>query len=406
MDPEMKKALDELGKSWSDYRKANDERIVALEKGQGIAEIEARLAKIDGEVAKNQKIVDDLGKLEAKVNRMNAGTAGNFREGPSDAAKEFDAWARKGQDREFHAAVTTDYDPGAGYSVIPELETSIDRIAAKTVAMRRLATVRKGNANSLIKLVNKGGAAGAWVDEKGTRPETTAASLDKLEIFAREMYADPKASQILLDDSFTDIAAWLADEVGIAFQELEEAAFVSGSGMGTPRGILAYDTIANASYAWGKLGYIASGASGAFVSTDPGDTLISFIHALKPKYRANGVFLLNDLTLSAIRKLKSTTGTGALNSYLWEPSFQAGVPGKLLGYPVESADAMPDMASNSYSIAFGDFRAGYLIYDRVGVQVLKDPFTTKGFVEFYTTKRVGGGVQNFEAIKLMKFAAS
>lgn len=406
MDPEMKKAIEDLGKAWADYRKTNDERIAALEKGQGVAEIEARLAKIDLEVAKNQKVIEDLGKLEARVNRINLGTAGGMGAVPSEAAKAFDAWARRGQERAFQAALTTDYDPGAGYTVIPELETAIERVASKTVAMRRLATVRKGNANSYIKMVSKGGAGGGWVDEKAARTETTAPGLDKIEVFAREMYADPKASQILLDDSFSDIASWLADEAGITFEELEDAGFISGSGMATPRGILSYDAVANASYAWGKLGYIASGGAGAWASTDPADKLIDLVHALKAKYRANGSFLMNDLTLASVRKLKATTGAGSMNSYLWEPSFKAGIPGLLLGYPVESADAMPDIAANSYSIAFGDFARGYLIYDRVGVSVLKDPFTTKGFVEFYTTKRVGGAVQNFEAIKLFKFAAS
>jgi HK97 family phage major capsid protein len=407
MDPELKKAMDDLAKAWAEYRKTNDERIAALEKGQGVAEIEARLAKIDADVAKNQKLVEDLGKLEAKVNRMNL-ASGDRHGAPvqSEAMKAFDTWARKGAEREFSAALTTDYDPGAGYVVVPEIEAAIDRVAMKGTAMRRLATVRKGNASSYVKLVSKGGAGGGWVDEKATRSETTPPGMDKIEVFAREMYADPKASQTLLEDDSTDIAAWLAEEAGITFEELEDAAFVSGSGMATPRGILSYDIVANGSYAWGKLGYIASGGAGAWAAADPADKLIDLVHALKAKYRGNGAFLMNDLTLASVRKLKATTGAGSMNSYLWEPSFQPGVPGSLIGFPVESSDAMPDIAANSYSIAFGDFARGYLIYDRLGVSVLKDPYTNKGFVEFYTRKRVGGGVQNFEAIKLLKFAAS
>jgi len=406
MDPELKKAIEDLGKAWADYKRTNDERLAALEQGKGVAEFEAKLARIEGEVAKNQKIVEDLGKLQAQVNRMNLGTAGFGEKPKSEALTAFDVWARKGKDREFSAGLTTDYEPGAGYTVLPEVETMIERVVSNMVAMRRLATVRKGSAGSFVKFMSKGGATGGWVDEKASRSETTPPALDKIEIFARELYADPKASQAMLDDSFADIAGWLADEVGITFEELEEAGFISGSGMGTPRGILSYDIVANASYAWGKLGYIASGAAGAWATADPADALINLIHALKAKYRSNGAFLMNDLTLASVRKLKSTTGTGSMNSYLWEPSFKPGVPSLLLGYPVESADAMPDIAANSYSIAFGDYKRGYLIYDRAGIQILKDPFTTKGSVEFYTTKRVGGGVQNFEAIKLLKFAAS
>jgi len=406
MEGELKKAIEDLQKSWADYRTTNDERIAALEKGQGVAEIEARLAKIDAEVAKNQKIVDDLGKLQAQVNRMNLGTAGGEAKPRSEAYKAFDAWARAGQERKFSAALTTDFDPGAGYTVIPELESAIDRVAAKTIAMRRLASVRQGSAASYVRLVSKGGAGGGWVDEKASRGETDAPGYDKLEFFARELYADPKASQNLLEDSYIDIASWLADEVALTFGELEDSAFVSGNGMAMPRGFLAYDLVANANYAWGKIGYVASGKAGAFADNDPADKLIDLVHALKSKYRQNGAFLMNDLTLSAVRKMKSTTGAGAQNSYLWQPSIQAGVPSLLLGYPVESDDAMPDIAADRCAIAFGDFQAGYQIYDRVGISILKDPFTTKGFTEFYTTKRTGGGVKNFEAIKVLKFAAN
>lgn len=403
MDPELKKAIEDLQKSWADYRKTNDERLAAIEKGQGVSELEAKLAKIDTEVTKNQKLVDDMSALQAQVNRMNLGTTGTT-EKPRN--EEFDKWMRAGNTREFRASATSDADPAGGFLVLPEVETVITRVAEKTTAMRQLANVRTISAASLRKPVSKGGASGGWVGERETRGETDTPELDVIEITAREMYAEPAASQILLDDAYTDVASWLGEEAGIAFADLESAAFISGAGQQSPRGILAYDAVANASYAWGKLGYIASAKAGAWADADPADKLIDLVHALKSKYRANGSFLMNDLTIASARKLKSTTGSGAANSYLWEPSFQAGQPARLLGYPVYSDDNMPDIGANAYAIAFGDFKAGYQIVDRAGVSVLRDPYTKKGFVKFYTTRRVGGAVVNYEAIKLFKFAAS
>lgn len=401
---ELKKAIEDLQKSWADYRKTNDERLSAISAGSGTAELEAKLAKIDADVTKNQKMVDELSALQAQVNRMNLGTGSGNDKPVHDEA--FSKWMKAGESREFRAAATADVDPAGGFFVMPEVETAITRVAMQTVAMRRLANVRTISSASLKKVISKGGASAGWVGERDTRPETNSPNVDIIEITAREMYANPAASQILLDDSYTDVASWLGEEAGVAFGELEAAAFINGNGPLSPRGILSYDIVANANYAWGKIGYTATGAAGAWAATDPADKLVDLVHTLKPKYRANGAFLMNDLTMASVRKLKQTTGAGSMNSYLWEPSFQAGQPARLLGYPVYSDDNMPDIAANKYSIAFGDFRAGYQIVDRAGISVLRDPYTLKGFVQFYTTRRVGGGVVNYEAIKLLKFAAS
>jgi HK97 family phage major capsid protein len=187
----------------------------------------------------------------------------------------------------------------------------------------------------------------------------------------------------------------------MAFAEQEGTAFISGDGSNKPKGILAYTTVANASWAWGSVGYVASGAAGAFASTSPLDVLIDTVYALKAGHRQNGTFLMNRKTQAAMRRFKDDNG-----NYLWRPPANAGEPASLMGFPLIEAEDMPDVAANSLSIAFGDFRAGYLIVDRIGVRVLRDPFSAKPYVLFYTTKRVGGGIQNFEAIKLIKFAAS
>jgi HK97 family phage major capsid protein len=189
--------------------------------------------------------------------------------------------------------------------------------------------------------------------------------------------------------------------VQIVFAEQEGAAFVSGSGSGQPKGFISYTNVADASWSWGNIGYIASGAAGAFASSDPADALIQLAYAPKQGYRANGAWVMNRKTESIVRKFKDDN-----DNYIWQPGTAVGQPATLLGYPVAEAEDMPDIAANSYSIAFGDFARGYLVVDRVGIRVLRDPYSAKPYILFYTTKRVGGGVQNFEAIKLMKFAAS
>ena len=219
-----------------------------------------------------------------------------------------------------------------------------------------------------------------------------------------ELYAAPAATQALLDDSSVDIASWLADEISIAFAETEGAAFVTGDGVNKPRGLLSYDTIANASYAWGKLGYAVSGVAAALSdSSNNGiDGLLATLYGLRQGYRTNARWLMNRSTQEAIRKLKTATE----KIYLWQPPVQLGQPASLLGYPITDDDNMQDIGAGKYPVAFGDFQRGYLVVDRIGIRVLRDPFTNKPFVIFYTTKRVGGGVQNFEAIKLLKIGTS
>jgi HK97 family phage major capsid protein len=216
-----------------------------------------------------------------------------------------------------------------------------------------------------------------------------------------ELYAMPAATATLLDDAAVNIDEWIAGEVELTFAVQEGAAFVNGDGSSKPKGFLAYDTVANASWVWGKLGYIASGAAGAFASSNPSDALVDLIYALKAGYRQNGAFVMNRKTQATIRKFKDSGG-----GYLWQPPAQAGGRASLMTFPLVEAEDMPDIAANALSVAFGDFRRGYLIVDRQGVRVLRDPYSAKPYVLFYTTKRVGGGVQDFDALKLLKFAAS
>src|SRR3954465_7263597 len=292
-------------------------------------------------------------------------------------------------------------NPDGGYLVPPELETEIGRRLANISPIRGLASVRAISSTVYKKPFMTAGPATGWVGETDPRTQTASAVLDALSFPAMELYAMPAATATLLEDSSVNIDQWLAGEVDQVFAEQEGIAFVSGDGVNKPRGFLAATTVANASWSWGNIGYIASGAAGAFPASNPSDVLVDLIYALRAGYRQNGVFVMNRKTQSAIRKFKDGQG-----NYLWQPPAQAGGQASLMTFPIVESEDMPDIAANVLSIAFGDFRRGYLLVDRAGVRVLRDPYSAKPYVLFYTTKRVGGGVQDFDAIKLLKFSVS
>jgi HK97 family phage major capsid protein len=225
--------------------------------------------------------------------------------------------------------------------------------------------------------------------------------LADLSIPTFELSATPAATQTLLDDAVVDVEQWIADEVAAAFAEQEGSAFVAGDGIGKPKGFMAETTVANGSWVWGKLGHVATGVDGALPETDPSDVLVDLVYALKAGYRQNARFVMSRATQAAIRKLKTSTG-----EYLWQPPAVAGGVASLMNFSVVEAEDMPGIASGACAMAFGGFQRGYLIVDRTGIRVLRDPYTSKPYVLFYTTKRVGGGVQDYDAIKLLKFAVS
>ncbi len=237
--------------------------------------------------------------------------------------------------------------------------------------------------------------------ETAARPETGSITLAELQFPAMELYAMPSATQTLLDDAAVNIDQWLAEEVQLVFAEQEGIAFTTGTGVNRPRGFLDYTKVADAGWSWGNLGYLATGVAGAFAATNPSDRLVDMAYSLKTGYRQNATWVMNRRTQSAIRKFKDTAG-----NYIWEPAARPDGKATLMGFPVTEAEAMPDIATDSFALAFGDFASGYLVVDRIGLRVLRDPYSAKPYVLFYMTKRVGGGVQNFEAIKLMKFGVN
>lgn len=289
-----------------------------------------------------------------------------------------------------------------GYAVPREIDAVIGSTLKAISPIRGIANVVRTGTAGYRKLVTAGGVVAGWASETGARGETGTPSFNEIVPPSGELYANPAASQAMLDDAQFDVEGWLAGEIAREFAVAEGAAFVNGNGVNKPKGFLTYATTneGDAVRAFGALQYVASGAAGAFGTSGP-DKLIDLVQSLRAPYRQGASFVMNSATLAVIRKMKTSDG-----AFLWQPSVAAGQPATLLGYPVVEAEDMPDIAANSLSIAFGNFAAGYVIAERGETNILRDPFSNKPFVHFYAVKRIGGGVANSEAIKLMKFAAS
>lgn len=379
-------AVAELMAAFESYKEANDARLAEIEaKGGADPLTDERLKRIDR-------------RLEALSLKSVAPALGEAAPEPVDEARN-EAWQRylragdeSGLARLDTKSLNTGTDEQGGYVAPPELDRLIEARLQAASPMRTIATVRQTSAGTYRKPVGLGAAA-SWTGETDARTETTAPNLALLDFPVGELYAMPAATQTLLEDSYADIDAWLADEVEVAFSAQESAAFISGDGSGKPKGLLDYPIVADASHNWGEIGSVA----GDFSAGDPGDQLIDLVYAPKSQFRANGRFVMNRRTVSAVRKLKDGDGR-----YLWQPG-TGGEGATILGYPVNEVEDMPDIGAGNAAIAFGDFRRGYLIVDRQGARVLRDPYSAKPYVLFYTSKRVGGGVQNFDAIKVMVF---
>lgn len=389
------------------------------ERDKELADIKAKLGdvvqteKVDRINAEISTLSDQLTQINAAMAAMQVGGGANPTNPDVAAhATAFNTWFRRG-DRaidadmralEVNAALTTQSDPDGGYLVPEQMESGIDRVLSTVSGIRGLSRVINIGAGAYKKLVNVGGTASGWVSESAARPETAGPSLREIVINTHELYANPASTQTALDDAMMNIEQWLAEEVSTEFAEQEGSAYVSGDGVGKPRGFLSYDTVADASYQWGKMGYVVSGAAADFVtpsaSVSPADALIDLFYALKSGYRQGAAFVMSDPTLAKVRKMKAADGT-----FVFAPPSAAGELGTVLGKPVTTDDNMPAVGAGALAVAFGNFQRGYLIADRAGVRVLRDPYTNKPNVHFYTTKRVGGGVVNFEAIKLLKISA-
>jgi HK97 family phage major capsid protein/HK97 family phage prohead protease len=398
VDADVSAAFEDFMSAFEHYRQSNDERLSEIERRGGADVItEEKMARIDTALDEQKRALDALLVKRARPD-LGRGAAQ-----PSAVRQAFDAYVRRGDEAALRQtelkAMSAGSDADGSYLVPDELDTEIGRRLSGLSPIRSIATVRQVSGAVLKKPFALNGMATGWVGETDARPQTNTPQLTELQFPTMELYAMPAATASLIEDSAVDIEGWIASEVETAFAEQEGAAFVAGDGVNKPRGFLDYPSVADDSWSWGNLGFVATGAAGAF-GVDPSDRLVELVYALKAGHRQNGRFVMNRKTQALIRKFKDADG-----NYLWMPPAGAGQAASLMGFPVVEAEDMPDVAANALALAFGDFRRGYLVVDRTGVRILRDPYSAKPYVLFYTTKRVGGGVQNFEAIKLLKFAA-
>jgi len=394
----------ELMHAFEEFRAANEARLAELER-RGAADplLEEKLSGISEALDAQQKRLDSL---TLRMSRPGLETAETT---AGDAAAEerksaFETYMRRGDASRLHKleakALSAGSGQDGGYLAHDELEREVGRLLAQASPVRSVAGGRRISAGVYRKPFATTRAASGWVGETAQRPETAPPQLAELTFPAMELYAMPAATQTLLDDAAVDVGQWLAEEIITSFSEQETEAFVNGDGITRPQGFLTVPTVDESAWSWGSLGFVKTAVDGALPASGASDVLIDLVHALKSGYRQNAVWMMNRRVQAEIRKLKDADG-----NYLWQPAAAAGARPTLMGFPVIEVENMPDMAAGSLSVAFGDFRRGYLVVDRAGVRVLRDPYSAKPYVLFYTTKRVGGGVQDFDAIKLLKFSA-
>ena len=431
---EIKGLVEKQGTTWDEYKKTNDERIALLAKGESVEALEAKLAKMDETLAEAGK---ELKEIALKASRP--AVSGDTQERNEKELKTFNAVARAAAiesgksfiplsaegyvayksamsnmirtgEQKLSAdemkAINVGTATQGGFLVGFEMETGIERVVQRYSAMRQLARVIPIGSASYKKLVKTSGTSGGTRGGETTAPtQGTSPGWSELEFKPGTYLSDQRITMESLEDSVQDVESDLMEEIGIEFAEMEGQDFVTGNGVNGPRGLHSYTTVANASYEWGKVGYAASGHASAFAAANPSDYLIDLQHSLKRQFRGNAAWSMNDATLAAIRKFKDGQG-----NYLWgmtAPSnLMLGAVGQLLGHAVVTDDFMPDLGANAYPIAFGDFKRAYYVIDRKGMSILRDPFTAVPYVKFVARRRVGGGIANFEAVKLLKCATS
>jgi HK97 family phage major capsid protein len=418
---EVKKAVDELGKTFETFKTKNDERLTQAEK-------KGEDAVTKDEVEKLNKAIDDakgelkkqLDALEAKANRLSlsggavadeakAALAFGRLVGKSDYSAEnlaeykgdLDGYLRRNEVKAQTMMVAS--DPSGGYWVTPDTGGRIVKKVYESTPIRQLANVVNIGTDALEGPIDNGEIGAAWVGENTTRAATDAAQLGMWRIPVNELYAYPMVTQKLLEDAAIDVEGWLGDKSSDKFSRKENAAFVNGTGILQPKGILQYTFAATAddTRAWGTFEFVKSGANGAFAATSPADKLIDLIFAVKAAYRQRAAFLMARKTMAEVRKLKDGQGNYLVDLRLRDNALVE----TIFGFPNVDGEDMPALATNSLSILFGDFNEGYTIVDRLGISVVRDNITSPGFVKYHMRKRVGGGAVNFEALKALKFAA-
>ena len=365
-------------------------------------DIVARQDQAEADIAGLRTDVDEVKARLDKVSRAASRPAiGGGAPARTDEVKGFvDGYLRRGRETEIKSINSVSPSDG-GFAVPQAIDAIIARELTEISPIRSIAQVVQTGTSGYRKLVSTGGTASGWVSETAARPETDTPNFAEIAPPSGDLYANPAASQSMLDDAAFDLEAWLANEIAIEFARAEGSAFVNGTGSNQPEGFLAAatSTAEDGVRAFGSVQYIGSGDAAGF-DAEPDAKLIDLIHSLKSGHRQGASFVMNSTTLASVRKLKTADG-----AFLWQPGLVDGQPDRLLGYPVIEAEDMPDIAAGEFPIAFGNFRHGYLIAEHSATRVLRDPFSNKPFVHFYATKRVGGQVLDSNAIKLLKIEA-
>ena len=377
----------------------------------GLGEVQEALTGLVGDLKDfRHEIEAKMQKQEERLNmtytttRPQLSTA-DHQEAPHQ--KAMDAYLRSGDDDGLRSlamdakSMNTAVSAEGGYLVDPQTAETVKSVLRGAASIRAVANVVNVEATSFDVLVDHTDMGAGWATETGQQAETDSPRFDRISIPLHELSALPKASQRLLDDAAFDVEGWLAGRIADKFATSEAAAFVSGDGVDKPRGFLSYPVVYDETWSWGSIGYVPTGRQGDFADTDAADSIVTLVYTLGAKYRANASFVMNSKTAGAVRKMKDADGR-----FLWTDSLSAGQPAQLMGYPVVICEDMPDIAEDQCAIAFGDFGAGYTIAERPDLRILRDPFSAKPHVLFYATKRVGGDVTDFAAIKLMKFSAT
>ena len=403
-------AIEASNRAFEEFKNINDKRLEKMEKGQGGAdELKASMEKAFKDMEDQKAVIETL---EAKLKRPQFGGDGKtVNEADEEHRKAFDGYFRKGTmfDLELEAkSLNIGAGDAGGFAVPKVIDGMIEELVVNISPIREIASVQQISTADFHKLVNRRGTSSGWVGEQAARSETNTPLLADIAPPMGELYANPMATQQMLDDAFFNAEQWLADNIATEFARAEGAAFVSGTGVNQPMGFLSATAVAtaDATRTFGQLEYFATGASGAFKTlsstVNPADDLFTLVGKLKKGYRQGSSWVMNKATKFAIMGFKDYQGR-----YVFNPATAPGIEDTILGYPLTEAEDMPDYTTASaYAIAFGNFKRGYLIVDRIGTRVIRDPFSNKPYIGFYTTKRLGGGVVNSEAIKLLKFYTS
>ena len=404
MSEDIKNAISDLGQTFEEFKKVNDERLENIEKGDSSAYNEEKLAKLEAKLdsyeemnqklttaeANAEQIKEQVSKIETMVTRPDSGFESKQ---VDEYLNAFDKYCRKGidgLDAVEKKALTVSNDTTGGYLAPPEYVRELLKTITEISPIRSIARVRSTGARSIQIPKRDGQFSAQWVSETGTRSETTGYTVGLEELPAHEMYALVDISEQDLEDTVFDLEAEMQSEFAEQFAKAEGTAFVSGNAVGKPEGLLTNGDV--------------SESNSGHASTLLADGLITLVHSIKSDYSRNGTFVFNRSTLSAIRKLKDTAGQYVFQAGM---SLQAGVPNTILGFPYIEATDMPDVAANAYPVLFGDFRRAYMIVDRVALAVTRDPFTqaTSGNVRYIARRRVGGQVVQAEAVVKQKVSA-